>query len=141
MHKKTSLILSLLLIIVLGLLPMVSTAQTVPTPDDDTLVVVQNAEPGALDPSEFGGTGGLNFRILMHMFATLFELGQADGAIDPYLAHSFTISEDGTEWDLPHARRFDLPRWRAAHCRRCGLQLQPHGRSRTRLHWQTQPAS
>ncbi len=98
MKLKMSLILSLLLILVLGLAPVVSNAQTVPVPDDDTLVVVQNAEPGALDPSEFGGTGGLNFRILMHMFATLFELGQADGAIDPYLAHSFTISEDGTEW-------------------------------------------
>ena len=25
-------------------------------------------------------------------------MGQASGAIDPYLAHSFTVSEDGTEW-------------------------------------------
>ena len=70
-----------------------------PTPDDDTLVIAINGEPGSLDPSQVGGaTGGSNFRIMMHTFASLYELGQASGAIDPYLAHSFTVSEDGTEW-------------------------------------------
>ena len=76
-----------------------SSAQTVPTPDDDTLVIAINGEPGSMDPAQVGGsTGGSNFRIMMHTFATLYELGQASGAIDPYLAHSFTVSEDGTEW-------------------------------------------
>ena len=99
MNKKIPLMLSLLLIVVLGLVPLVSTAQSVPTPDDDTIVVVENGEPGSLDPAQVGGaTGGSNFRIMLHIFATLYELGQADGAIDPYLAHSFDVSEDGTEW-------------------------------------------
>ena len=99
MNKKLPLILSLLLIVVLGLVPLVSTAQSVPTPDDDTLVVALAGEPGSMDPSQVGGaTGGGNFYILWHLFATLYELGQADGAIDPYLAHSFSVSEDGTEW-------------------------------------------
>ena len=99
MNRKITLMLSLLLIVVLGLVPLVSTAQTVPRPDDDTIVVVENREPGSLDPSQVGGaTGGGNFRILLHLFATLYELGQADGAIDPYLAHSLDVSEDGTEW-------------------------------------------
>jgi peptide/nickel transport system substrate-binding protein len=99
MNRKTTLMLSLLLIVVLGLVPLVSTAQSVPRPDEDTIVVVENREPGSLDPSQVGGaTGGGNFRILLHLFATLYELGQADGAIDPYLAHSFDVSEDGTEW-------------------------------------------
>ncbi len=99
MNKRIPLLLSLLLIVVLGLVPLISTAQSVPTPDEDTLVIAINGEPGSLDPSQVGGsTGGSNFRIMMHTFATLYELGQASGAIDPYLAHSFTVSEDGTEW-------------------------------------------
>lgn len=99
MNKRIPLLLSLLLIFVLGLVPLISTAQSVPTPDDDTLVVALAGEPGSMDPSQVGGaTGGGNFYILWHLFATLYELGQADGAIDPYLAHSFTVSDDGTEW-------------------------------------------
>ncbi len=99
MNKKVPMLLSLLLIIVLGLVPIMSSAQTVPTPDDDTLVIAINGEPGSMDPAQVGGTtGGSNFRIMMHTFATLYELGQASGAIDPYLAHSFTVSDDGTEW-------------------------------------------
>ncbi len=87
------------LILVLGLVPLSGIAQSVPTPDDDTLVLAINGEPGSMDPSQVGGaTGGSNFRIMMHVFASLYELGQADGAIDPYLAHSFTVSDDGTEW-------------------------------------------
>ncbi|MCY4536757.1 MAG: ABC transporter substrate-binding protein, partial [Chloroflexi bacterium] len=99
MKLKLTLALSLLLILVLGLAPMMSSAQSVPVPDEDTLVIAINGEPGSLDPSQVGGsTGGSNFRIMMHPFATLYELGQASGAIDPYLAHSFTVSDDGTEW-------------------------------------------
>ena len=99
MNRKTPLLLALLLIVAFGLLPLVGSAQTVPTPDDDTLVVAIGGEPGSMDPAQVGGaTGGRNFYILWHIFGTLYELGQADGAIDPYLAHSFTVSEDGTEW-------------------------------------------
>ena len=99
MNKKVPLLLSLLLIFVLGLVPLISSAQTVPTPDEDTLVVAINGEPGSMDPSQVGGsTGGSNFRIMLHTFASLYELGQADGAIDAYLAHSFDVSDDGTEW-------------------------------------------
>ena len=99
MNRKTSLMLSLLLIIVLGLASFAGSAQTVPTPDDDTLVVAIGGEPGSMDPAQVGGaTGGRNFYILWHIFGTLYELGQADGAIDPYLAHSFSVSDDGTEW-------------------------------------------
>ncbi len=99
MNKKVALTVSLLLVAMIGLFPMISAAQTVPTPDDDTLVIAINGEPGSMDPAQVGGsTGGSNFRIMMHTFATLYELGQASGAIDPYLAHSFTVSDDGTEW-------------------------------------------
>ncbi len=99
MKLKLTLALSLLLILMLGIAPMMSSAQSVPVPDDDTLVIAINGEPGSLDPAQVGGTtGGSNFRIMMHTFASLYELGQASGAIDPYLAHSFTVSDDGTEW-------------------------------------------
>ncbi len=99
MKLKFTLALSFALILMLGLAPMMSSAQSVPTPDEDTLVIAINGEPGSMDPAQVGGsTGGSNFRIMMHTFATLYELGQASGAIDPYLAHSFTVSDDGTEW-------------------------------------------
>ena len=99
MKVRNSFYLMFILVLLLGLMPLAGQAQSVPTPDEDTIVVVENREPGSLDPSQVGGaTGGGNFRILLHLFATLYELGQADGAIDPYLAHSFSVSEDGTEW-------------------------------------------
>ena len=99
MKLKLTLALSLLLILMLGIAPMMSSAQSVPVPDEDTLVIAINGEPSSMDPAQVGGsTGGSNFRIMMHTFATLYELGQASGAIDPYLAHSFTVSDDGTEW-------------------------------------------
>ena len=99
MKVRNSFYLMFILVLLLGLMPLAGQAQSVPTPDEDTIVVVENREPGSLDPSQVGGaTGGGNFRILLHLFATLYELGQADGAIDPYLAHSFDVSEDGTEW-------------------------------------------
>ena len=99
MKTKITLALSVMLVLMLGLMPALSSAQSVPVPDDDTLVIAINGEPGSMDPAQVGGsTGGSNFRIMMHTFATLYELGQASGAIDPYLAHSFTVSDDGTEW-------------------------------------------
>jgi len=84
--------------LIVGMLPLITHAQ-VPTPDENTIVVGWPAEPGGLDPAQVGGaTGGNNFSILMHMFGQLYELGQASGSIDAYLAHSFEVSEDGTEW-------------------------------------------
>lgn len=86
------------LMMLFGLIALSVQAQ-VPEPDENTLVVAYNREPGSLDPAQVGGaTGGGNSTILMHMFGQLFELGQASGSINPYLAHSFDISEDGTEW-------------------------------------------
>ena len=99
MKLKHSIKILFILVLILGTLPLAVNAQMVPAPDDDTLVVAINGEPGSMDPSQVGGaTGGSNFRVMMHVFASLYELGQADGAIDPYLAHSFSVSEDGTEW-------------------------------------------
>lgn len=99
MKFNRSIKLLFILALILGMMPLAAQAQMVPVPDDDTLVVAINGEPGSMDPSQVGGaTGGSNFRIMMHVFASLYELGQADGAIDPYLAHSFSVSEDGTEW-------------------------------------------
>ena len=99
MKYKHSLKILFILVLVMGMLPLAVNAQMVPAPDDDTLVVAINGEPGSMDPAQVGGaTGGSNFRVMMHVFASLYELGQADGAIDPYLAHSFSVSEDGTEW-------------------------------------------
>jgi len=97
--SKHSIKILFIFVLVLGMLPLAVNAQMMPAPDDDTLVIAINGEPGSMDPAQVGGaTGGSNFRIMMHTFASLYELGQADGAIDPYLAHSFTVSEDGTEW-------------------------------------------
>ncbi len=99
MKSKHSIKILFIFVLVLGMLPLAVNAQMMPAPDDDTLVIAINGEPGSMDPAQVGGaTGGSNFRIMMHTFASLYELGQADGAIDPYLAHSFTVSEDGTEW-------------------------------------------
>lgn len=87
------------IMLIVGTLPLIVSAQQVPTPDENTIVVAVTSPPASLDPAQVGGsTGGNNFSILMHMFAQLYELGQASGSINPYLAHSFEISEDGTEW-------------------------------------------
>ena len=95
---KSSVRVLFVIVLILGIVPLVVNAQ-VPVPDEDTLVVAYGSEPGSLDPSQVGGsTGGSNSTILMHMFAQLYELGQASGSINPYLAHSFDVSEDGTEW-------------------------------------------
>ena len=65
-----------------------------PVPDEDTLVVGVFTEPASMDPAQVSG----NFSQMMHLFGTLYELGQGTGAIDPYLANSYSISEDGLEW-------------------------------------------
>jgi peptide/nickel transport system substrate-binding protein len=91
-HKSFRLIVLLLLLSALTLVPMSAGAQA-PTPDEDTVVVGIFAEPVSLDPARVA-----NFNIMAHLFGQLYELGQATGSIDPYLANSYSISEDGTEW-------------------------------------------
>jgi peptide/nickel transport system substrate-binding protein len=96
---KKSIKILFIIVLIVGMLPLVVSAQQVPEPDENTLVVAYAREPGSLDPSQVGGsTGGGNSTVLMHIFAQLYELGQASGSINPYLAHSFDVSEDGTEW-------------------------------------------
>ncbi len=83
---------SLFLVLLLVVIVMPVSAQS-PVSDEDTLVVGIFAEPVSLDPARVA-----NFNITSHMFAQLYELGQAAGSIDPYLAKSYKISEDGKEW-------------------------------------------
>ena len=83
----------LMLLAALAVVPAVS-AQA-PAPDDETLVIGVFSDAGSLDPAQVSGG---NFSVLMHMFGTLYELGQASGSINPYLANSYAISEDGSEW-------------------------------------------
>lgn len=84
----------IILILLLGLMAVSVNAQ-VPEPDDNTIVVAFSQVPESFDPAQVRGG---NSSMLMHMFGQLFELGQASGSINPYLAHSYDISEDGKEW-------------------------------------------
>lgn len=83
---RLALLMTLILVV-----PSVS-AQA-PVADENTLVVGIFAEPVSLDPARVA-----NFNIISHMFGQLFELGQATGSINPYLAHSYSVSDDGLEW-------------------------------------------
>ncbi len=83
--------LAFLILVVLAL-PGVAAAQA-PVADENTLVVGIFAEPVSLDPARVA-----NFNIISHMFGQLYELGQATGSINPYLANAYSISEDGLEW-------------------------------------------
>ena len=94
MLRTNRLWLLVIALLVLVITPMTASAQ-IPVSSEDTLVIRIPTEPTSLDPSQV--VGG-NFSIFMHMFGTLYELGQADGSIEPYLAYDYSISEDGTEW-------------------------------------------
>lgn len=65
------------------------------TPDESTLVIAQSVDVASLEPSIVGSRAESN--IFNHLFGTLFEITET-GALDPYLATGYTISEDGTEW-------------------------------------------
>jgi peptide/nickel transport system substrate-binding protein len=91
-RKPFRLIALLALLAALTVIPMTAGAQA-PTPDEDTVVVGILAEPVSLDPARVA-----NFNIMAHLFGQLYELAQATGEISPYLANSYSISEDGTEW-------------------------------------------
>lgn len=83
----------LVMILALGAIAPAAQAQA-PSPDENTLVVGVFSEPASMDPAQVSG----NFSQLMHIFGSLYELGQASGAIDPYLANGYEISEDGLSW-------------------------------------------
>jgi peptide/nickel transport system substrate-binding protein len=74
---------------------LVALPVTAQTPDESTLVIAQSVDVGALDPALVGSRAESN--IFNHVFATLFEISET-GALLPYLATSYSISEDGTEW-------------------------------------------
>jgi peptide/nickel transport system substrate-binding protein len=64
-------------------------------PDDNTLVVAQSVDVGALEPALVGSRAEAN--IFGHLFGTLYDITET-GTLDPFLANSYSISEDGTEW-------------------------------------------
>jgi peptide/nickel transport system substrate-binding protein len=64
-------------------------------PDDNTLVVAQSVDVGALEPALVGSRAEAN--IFGHLFATLYDITET-GTLAPMLATGYTISEDGTEW-------------------------------------------
>lgn len=65
------------------------------TPDENSLVIGQSVDVGALDPASVNSRAEAN--IFFHVFGTLFEIGD-DGVLRPYLATEYAVSEDGTEW-------------------------------------------
>ncbi|MEW6579969.1 MAG: ABC transporter substrate-binding protein [Chloroflexota bacterium] len=85
--------LFLLIAVVLGALPLAVSAQA-PGPDEKTLVIAQTTDVQSLDPPQVGSRTDAN--IMYHLFATLYEIDDF-GAIVPYLAKDYRISEDGTE--------------------------------------------
>ncbi len=75
-----------------ALMPGAAAAQTPP----DVLVVGQIAEPKALDPHAV--TAVNDFRILMNVYDGLVRYASGTLEVEPALATSWTISEDGTEY-------------------------------------------
>ena len=85
--------LFVLIAVMLGALPMAVSAQA-PGPDENTLVIAQTTDVQSLDPPQVGSRPDAN--ISYHLFATLYEIDDF-GAIVPYLANDYRVSEDGTE--------------------------------------------
>ena len=63
---------------------------------NDVLVVGQIAEPKALDPAAV--TAVNDFRILMNIYDGLVRYKDGTLEVEPALAKSWTISDDGTEY-------------------------------------------
>jgi peptide/nickel transport system substrate-binding protein len=80
--------------VLLALLTLVS-AVSAQLPDENTLVVAQSVDVGSMEPSIVGSRAEAN--IFGHLFATLYEITET-GELSPFLASSYSISEDGTEW-------------------------------------------
>ncbi|MBI1256666.1 MAG: ABC transporter substrate-binding protein [Chloroflexi bacterium] len=76
----------------LFILPLAVNAQA---PDDTTIVMAQGVDISSFDPSAAASRSDTN--ILGHIFATLYEVDDG-GKFVPYLAKSYTISDDGKEW-------------------------------------------
>ncbi len=91
MTRRTRFIL-LFIVLLLAATTLVVSAQT---PDESTLIIAQSVDVGALEPALVGSRAESN--IFNHLYGTLFEISDS-GTLDPYLATSYTISEDGTEW-------------------------------------------
>jgi peptide/nickel transport system substrate-binding protein len=64
------------------------------TPSATTLVIAQGADATSLDPASISSIPADN--IAKHLWASLLEITPS-GEIIPYIAESFTVSDDGTE--------------------------------------------
>lgn len=80
------------LLVIVGLIAGLSFAQM---PDENTLVLAQSTDASTLEVDQVGSRSEAN--ILAHMFGTLFEISET-GEIIPYLANSYEVSEDGTQF-------------------------------------------
>lgn len=87
---RTRLLVLLALALIIAALPV--SAQL---PDENTLVIAQSVDVGALEPALVGSRAESN--IFGHVFATLYEITET-GDIEPYLATGYAINDDGTEW-------------------------------------------
>ncbi|MBC7809940.1 MAG: ABC transporter substrate-binding protein [Burkholderiales bacterium] len=88
--------LSTFAVIVILLMGALSTALVnAQTPDEETLVIGQSVDVSAMEPSLVTSRAEAN--IFGHLYATLYEIAD-DGTLQPYLANSYSISEDGKEW-------------------------------------------
>ena len=104
--RKNSFVMSIMLIACLAL---VACAAPVPAPTGDSgaadggemegseptrLVVAQTVDLDGLEPSEVNSRAEAN--IFGHIYATLYQIADT-GELVPYLAESFSLSEDGTD--------------------------------------------
>jgi len=85
--------LLVLVALIAGALPLSVTAQA-PGPDENTLVIAQATDAETMDPAQISSRQAAN--IMYHIFATLYEIDDF-GAVVPYLAKDYRLSEDGTE--------------------------------------------
>ena len=87
-----------LLLTLLALLAAALGVSAQTTPDENTLVIGQSVDVGALEPALISSRAEDN--IIAHIYGTLYEIA-GDGSLLPYLATGYTISEDGTEGTFP----------------------------------------
>ncbi|MCB0046578.1 MAG: hypothetical protein KDD92_14230 [Caldilineaceae bacterium] len=63
--------------------------------DATRLIIAQTVDLEGLEPSEVNSRAESN--VFAHMYGTLYEITDS-GAIEPYLAQAYQVSEDGTEY-------------------------------------------
>lgn len=80
---------------IMMLLPLVVVNAQAPGPDDNTLVVAQSTDVTSLDPPQIGSRPDAN--IAAHLFSQLYSI-DVNGVLEPELAASHVVSEDGTEY-------------------------------------------